>query len=329
MNARSRRGFTLVELLVVIAIIGILVALLLPAIQAAREAARRTECSNNMKQLVLAAHNFHDSNGCFPPGSLGSKSSSAALDQGIGLLPFLLPYMELESVRDEIDVTMDVKWGTTDPSPPAPPNTVGWWSTSSSWAIAQAKIGAFLCPSARQKETVGCLFGHITTSCGPGCGLLTAWYYPIGGGGDNLGHTNYLGVAGGMGRINNSWDRWVGIYYNRSKSTMADVLDGTSNVFMFGEFAGGHDSDDQLQYTAAWIGAGALRTASGVRPPGSQKYPAWHQFGSYHPGGIQFCMADGAVRQVSIDITDESGKRYFRMLSAVRDGETVPSDATR
>lgn len=327
LSPQGRQGFTLVELLVVIAIIGILVALLLPAIQAAREAARRSECSNNMKQLALAAHNFHDSYGRFPPGLLGNKPSQpTSYDQGIGLLPFLLPYMELTGIRDQIDVTMDVNWARTDASPPAPANTVGWWQTSGSWTTAQTKIGGFLCPSARQDETTGCMMAHITYNCGGGCGGLRAWYFSTGA---KLGHTNYLGVAGGMGRINNGWDHWQGLFYNRSQSNMSDIVDGTSNAFMLGEYAGGHDSSDRLQFTASWIGAGALPTAWGVRPPGSRKYPAWYQFGSYHPGGMQFCMADGAVRQVSTDITNEPGRRYYRMLSAIKDGGIVPGDATR
>ena len=126
-----RRGFTLVELLVVIAIIGILVALLLPAVQAAREAARRMQCSNNLKQLALACHNFHDVNRGFPPGLLCHKTPypnppTAAFDlgQGVGTLPFILPYIELQNVRDEFDIDLNVKWHPADPKPPAPANTL-------------------------------------------------------------------------------------------------------------------------------------------------------------------------------------------------------------
>jgi type II secretory pathway pseudopilin PulG len=319
-----------VELLVVIAIIGILVALLLPAIQAARESARRTQCTNNMKQLALAAQNFHDTYNRYPPGSLGSKAGLApGLDQGIGMLPFLLPYMELTGVHEEIGVTLDVNMHTTDPSPPRMPNTIFWGSDADSWAIAQAKIKAFECPSTPQDES-SCMFGHIQYPCGPGCGTMTAWYYPLGGGGDDLGHTNYMAVAGGMGKIGDAgWDLWEGVFYNRSKNKMSSITDGTSNCLLIGEFCGGHDANNRLVYTCAWIGAGGMPTAWGLRPPGSQKYPAWYQFGSYHPGGVIFGLADGAVRSISTDVIDEPGKRYFRMISAMRDGEPLPDGVTR
>lgn len=331
-----RKGFTLVELLVVIAIIGILIALLLPAVQAAREAARRSQCSNNLKQLGLASHNFHDTFRVFAPGLLGTDPrypGHPSYGQGVGAFPFLLPYTELETVRDDIDIRLDLNWATNDgkPSPPKPTNVVGFWATGSSWNAAQTRIAQFVCPSSDPYgNSAGTGLAHITYSCGPGCGTMTMWYYSIGAGGDNLGRTNYMPVAGGMGKIGESgWDVWTGIFYNRSKERMSSVRDGTSNTFMFGEYAGGYNSNDRLEYSACWIGAGALPTAWGLKPPGSQKRPAWYQFGSLHPGIVQFGMADGAVRNVSVTITDQPGKRYFRMLSAMKDGKVVPTDLTR
>ncbi len=131
-NAR-RKGFTLVELLVVIAIIGILVALLLPAVQAAREAARRMQCSNRLKQLALAAHNFHDVHNRMPPGYLGQLTDDRSQikydppaswgppaefweNSWLGCNAYLLPYMEQNPLADRITAEMEpveIRWRPT------------------------------------------------------------------------------------------------------------------------------------------------------------------------------------------------------------------------
>ncbi len=334
MILRSRRGFTLVELLVVIAIIGILVALLLPAIQAAREAARRTQSSNNLKQIALAAHNFHDTHQVFPPGCLGSRVGAPVdLDQGIGLLPFLMPFMELNTVREQITAGMDVRYTTTDAVKPG--NTIPIWGTFAgedpqyqTWTAAETKIGALLCPSAPEDNpSVGLGLSHITYFDDP-YGTVTIYYYakdyniPF-------GITNYVGCAGGMGRINHSgWDVWEGVFYTRSTTRMRDVVDGTSNVLMLGEFAGGYDANNVLQFNLAWISASAIPTAWGLAPDPTtdpnRTRPNWYQFGSFHSGTVQFALVDGAVRQISVDVIDRPGERLFRMISAMKDGAPIP-----
>jgi prepilin-type N-terminal cleavage/methylation domain-containing protein len=327
MNRRNRRGFTLVELLVVIAIIGVLVALLLPAVQAAREAARRTQCTNNLKQIALAAHNFHDTFGMFPPGLLGMRVGANPLpdppgptfDQAVGVLPFLMNFMELNNVRDEIGVRMDVKVATTDPD--APPNTVAFFADGPTWNIAHTKIGAFLCPTATNTDpSVGMALAHTTYGTGP-VGTITIWYYASPP--PDLGLTNYLACAGGMGRINDSgWDTWEGIFHNRSTNRMSSVTDGTSNVLMFGEFAGGHGANNSLEFTTPWIAAGPMPTAWGLSPPGNQRYGAWYQFSSYHPGIVNFALADGSVRALSFTINNTT----YRRLSGMRDGNPISEE---
>ncbi len=96
-------GFTLVELLVVIAVIGMLLALLLPAVQAARETARRIECANNLKQLCLGAHGFHDTHGAFPPGLDQFEAASSPRYRGTSVFTFLLPYLELGTLQADWD----------------------------------------------------------------------------------------------------------------------------------------------------------------------------------------------------------------------------------
>ena len=331
----------MVELLVVIAIIGILVALLLPAVQAAREAARRMQCSNNLKQLALACHNFHDVNRGFPPGLLCHKTpypnpptDPFDLGQGVGTLPFILPYIELQNVRDEFDIDLNVKWHPADPKPPAPANTLEWWDANApkTWAIAQAQIPAFLCPSVNARNnTVGTMLGYHGVNCGSGCGYGSVWYFDMGGGGgDELGRTNYMSVAGGFGAIGNSWDSWKGMFYNRSDTKMSSVTDGTSNTLMFGEYAGGWaDDGGAMEFSACWIGSGGMWTAYGIKPEQPKGRPGWWQFGSMHPGVVLFCLADGSVRTVAHTITDVPGQRYFRMLGAVADGNVVPGDSTQ
>ena len=320
----------------------IIVALLLPVIQAAREAARRTQCANNLKKIAIAAHNFHDTYRVFPPGALTRRTGTGVagnlsydLDQGIGFLAFLLPFMEFDTVKNQITAGMDVRYDLTTPKPPAPGNTIAFYDTFpgenpqyQTWAAAETKIGAFLCPWAPQpKPAVGLGLSHITYCTGPGAGTVTIYYYDAAYNID-FGRTNYLGSAGGMGHINDSgWDAWEGVFYTRSTTRMRDVTDGTSNVLMLGEFAGGHDANNVIQFNLAWIAASGMPSARGLAPhPTTENRTQgnWYQFGSYHSRIVLFAMVDGAVRQISTDVTDEPGQRYFRMISAMRDGSPIP-----
>src|SRR6476661_2888309 len=131
-TVKRERGFTLVELLVVIAIIGVLVALLLPAVQAAREAARRSQCTNNVKQIVLGCHNFHDSYGTVPNivsyTPTGGGGTTGGFGAGWGFLPFLLPYVEQKALFDTINFNSNV-------------------CCNSLTQVHKAYINSFTCPS--------------------------------------------------------------------------------------------------------------------------------------------------------------------------------------
>jgi type II secretory pathway pseudopilin PulG len=316
-----------VELLVVIAIIGILVALLLPAVQAAREAARRMQCSNNLKQIGLAAHNFHDTHRRFPPGVLsrgpygapwGTAGATSADTQYIGTLPYLLPFMELNTVKDRILIEMN-------PDKYAP----AWWTEASTWGIAQTKIGMFLCPSTdAYNNTVGTSATLHNWYLG-GFAYVELVYFPLTGGGMNLGRTNYLGIAGAVGKIGDTsqsppvpievWNKWEGIFTVRSKNNFASVLDGTSHTLMFGEVKGGERTQGgQPQFAYSWMGGGAMGTAWGLEYK-PKLGAGWYQYSSDHPRIVQFCMADGSVQLISL-LADS---RQYRHESGMRDGFVV------
>src|SRR6516225_6810207 len=148
-----RVGFTLIELLVVIAIIAVLVALLLPAVQQARESARRSQCKNNLKQLVLAAHNFQETRSRLPFGYLGpvptgARSKSSAVvpnEQYVGVLAMLLPYLEQAVVFNQMNVNL---WNEdlNSTNSPIPNQPVVWIVDPSGYPASQAHLPAFVCP---------------------------------------------------------------------------------------------------------------------------------------------------------------------------------------
>jgi prepilin-type N-terminal cleavage/methylation domain-containing protein len=301
MANEKRPAFTLIELLVVIAIIGVLIALLLPAVQKIREAANRVSCANNLKELGLACHNYVSSFRVFPPGYLGpipnEQQYGANVDkiQQIGLLVYLLPYIEQDNLCRQIQVEFD-------------PRQVGpaWYTNPINWQLAQTRVKTFECPSdsvADDTPTQG-------TAYALHCYNYRAVIVPNTDDNTNedqvildptnptvLGRTNYFGCAGLSGRgTSQYWSKYEGIFTNRSRTTFASIVDGTSNTLLLGEAMGGRDHGQHM-YVGSWMGLGMQPTAGGL-PADNQDPMIPPVFESKHPGIVQFCFADGSVRSL-------------------------------
>jgi prepilin-type N-terminal cleavage/methylation domain-containing protein/prepilin-type processing-associated H-X9-DG protein len=330
-GVRGRSAFTLVELLVVIAIIGVLVALLLPAVQSAREAARRMQCTNNLKQMSLACHNFHDTYNRFPAANLGPSSQMGYNDfnasvngqtgfqfQQTGIIPQIMPFMEFSTVTDQMNATL-----TALERYPVGSESLFW--PNFGWTVAQYKIPNFLCPSDTMGDDtpttgVGVIFQPFPA--GTNTGSLRLYYYPNSSTVLSLGRTNYFGCSGGIGKIGglgtpvNGWDRWHGVFINRHvKVQMGSVTDGTSNTLLFGESHMGTNSGATRPYVFAWVGPNDLPVAWGIQPAGNN----WWTYSSRHPGVVNFGLADGSVR----GINKTFDTRMLRTFAGVADGEVL------
>jgi prepilin-type N-terminal cleavage/methylation domain-containing protein len=303
-----RLGFTLIELLVVIAIIAILIGLLLPAVQKVRAAAARSQCSNNLKQIALAAHNYESAFGQLPPGILGDRNANGALSGDAsgnpagpyyGVLAYLLPYMEQDNVYRLIDTPTNW-WNVRDTSAAQP-----WWNFPGARTAGQARIKTFICPADDPYNggtNIFVCFAAWTQPSGTGSipntgGFQAPLTDPVW---NAMGRTNYIGIAGtgepatGGG---STWSTYVGMLTSRSETRIATVSDGSSNTLMFGEMTFSPTKGARTN-SAAWIGAGCVTTTYGM---GDDTTSGLNTFllNSKHTGGIVLCAyGDGAVRIV-------------------------------
>ena len=326
-----RRAFTLVELLVVIAIIGVLVALLLPAVQAAREAARRMQCSNNQRQLAIAAHSFHDTKKNFPAGVYQHKFAAAPQFRGISLYVKLLPYLEQANLAQG--------WDEADPVN----NTLGGLS-----ARTAQKIKGLMCPSDFVKENPVATSGtfYALTSYGGNGG--TRSYDPLQASNDGIFHVIGPGsetAAGGQA------------------VRMSEVTDGLSNTILFGERShtdpvhdglagqvgggggsgggGGGGMFNKIAAVGSWAPSGGRLAAGDVmlsaaaplnfRIPAGSSASAFQQtfysqricaFGSLHANGANFALADGSTRFISQSLSQPT----LMLLCVRNDGATTNPD---
>lgn len=293
-----RRAFTLVELLVVIAIIGVLVALLLPAVQAAREAARRTQCKNNLKQLGLAMHNYHDTFRVLPPGYVSNNpgvpnNSSWCRTGGVQGAPWavlILPFLEQGALHAKFDFNVPFQDTSNQMGPPN--NAV------------VVPLEAYHCPSDVR---------------------LTA--NPI--------YTSYVGVQGGgaapdCGNTScsaaNERTMYVsGLLFAGSKIGFQHILDGASNVFLLGEsrYGGAAWGASAKQDTCSYVQnlAGAQDQINLYKTPGVHETRG---FSSYHVGGCHFTMADGSVQFVSQTIALDTYRQLARRDDGLPTGGLTP-----
>jgi prepilin-type N-terminal cleavage/methylation domain-containing protein len=329
---RSRHAFTLIELLVVLAIVAVLIGLMLVAIQKAREAARRINCSNHLRQLGVAASTYQAIHSVLPPGYLGPLNNETpipppiggAVDntvQNVGLLAYLLPYLECENTYKQLQVKFDLHNGG-DP----------WWAGANgniNMAVAQTRINTLLCPSDEPyASTKGTVYAEHFFNIGKRWNFYApSWDYSHVPAAANLGRTSYLGVGGAFGRGSNATlNKYEGLFTNRSQNSLGRIPDGASKTLLFGEILGGQ-SNGVKQYSACWMGVGAMPTIGGMK----EVNPTWFQYSSNHPGLIQFCFADGSVRALTHGTTAAPGLLLqgpysedwyvLQQLSGFRDGE--------
>jgi prepilin-type N-terminal cleavage/methylation domain-containing protein/prepilin-type processing-associated H-X9-DG protein len=311
----ARQGFTLIELLVVIAIIAVLISLLLPAVQSAREAARRSQCVNNLKQLALAANNYESSNGCYPGGSYSNYNGGTPIYSqcSTGAVPCDFPENFSVFVR---------MLPFTEQAPMY--NAVNFSLTSGNFeniTLAGVRLSILTCPSDTANDpvplnpnTANSSFNLLPPPLPPGNWIQCYSSYAGNAGTWDYGYATYKGP--------NIFAMYNGTIYNDSTVKIAGVTDGTSNTFLFGEhshfMATLNDpyyfvSDNSWQsgrwYDTLFCTLYPMNTnlqAIPAQANGPYGYYAITVANSLHPGGANFAFCDGSVRFIKNTISSWS-----------------------
>lgn len=321
----KRRGFTLIELLVVIAIIAVLIALLLPAVQQAREAARRTQCKNNLKQLGLGLHNYHETFSIFPPGGLGGQTAASPNGFRASFFTLLLPYIDQANAYNKIDFN-------------------SYFSASGNFSLTPAmvdflptlRVPGLNCPSSELRV--------MAVSANPDDFVLQRPNY-VGISGTVLNPadgTTFLASQGsiGAGRYVNN-----GLLSANSRKQFRDIVDGSTNVIVMSEqgrpLVDGTDNRSSMWRGGAWAGCyylGESNPANGDQfcqnlvnveygsnnmavglSDANVSYMSSIPFSSRHVGGVHALRGDGTVTFLS----DNINFKTLLQLTHLSDGNVV------
>ena len=326
--SKSRKGFTLVELLVVIAIIGILIALLLPAVQQVREAARRTDCANRLRQFAVASHTFHDSYKRLPPATLGHTNAVDFLDwinssspfywgraQQTSFIGLVMPFNEMNNLHDQMDpaaYNLNKFLDELD-------SMYSWFGAiPGATTLLFTKTSHTLCPSDDIGEAYIQIAGATqgVTYGGPNTDFVGLLYWPSYDYSSNFGRTNYtacMGAYSGGRHTDPQRIPYEGMMTCRARQRLETVSnrDGTANTIMMGEYIG-NISNGIRNRGLSYFAGGGCRGRGGIawwtdpstygNPRitmiGNNKFSSWVGFGAMHPAGANFSNGDCSIRVI-------------------------------